>query len=202
MNTTSTPLEYPTWHDGVIYDPPTRKTKPEQPEQPQPAAAATVELHSAPHSRDPEAAPPLFKQPPERHTRKCAICNHPDRREIEEAYLAWVSPNLIVNEHSLPSFSSLYRHVEATGLPILRRRRIRAALDPVIEQACSVRVTGADVIRAIIASSRIGDEGEYIEPVKRSEITHRHVENQPFSNRETILLETPQPQQNKAKINF
>ncbi len=192
MNTNNTPLEYPTWQDGVIYDPPTRKTKSDQP---QPA-----QLDSTPKPRNPEAPHHLFKQPPERHTRKCSICNHPDRQEIEEAYLAWVSPNTIVNEHRLRSFSSFYRHVEAAGLPVIRRRHIRAALDHVIEQASSVRVTGADVIRAILASVRIGDNGEYIEPIKRSEVTHRHIENNPISNRETNLLETPQLQQNKGKI--
>ena len=182
MNTNNTPVEYPTWQDGVIHYPPTSKTKPHQPITHQPD----------PNSSQSNPRPiPQLKTPPERHTRKCSICNHEDREAIEEAYLDWISPELIARQFDVAGYASVYRHVEATGLAALRRRRKLAALDLIIEQAGQVRARSSDIIRAIITSSRINDDGDYIEPVRRSEITHSVSSNKPISNRQPKLLETP-----------
>lgn len=63
----------------------------------------------------------------ERHSRKCAICTHPDRQAIDEAFLhlprrVWADDSAqrnivdIVKDYNLPSPSPLYRHAHATGL--------------------------------------------------------------------------------------
>ena len=54
----------------------------------------------------------------ERHSRKCAICTHPDRQAIEEAFLQQSPNHNIVKDYNLPSLSSLYRHAHATGLRV------------------------------------------------------------------------------------
>jgi hypothetical protein len=56
----------------------------------------------------------------ERHSRKCAICTHPDRQAIDEAFLHESHNHDIVKDYNLPSLSSLYRHAHATGLWLLR----------------------------------------------------------------------------------
>jgi hypothetical protein len=64
----------------------------------------------------------------ERHSRKCAICAHPARQAIDQAFLhrsrdrVWADDSAqqnvvqIVTDYNLPSLSSLYRHAHATGL--------------------------------------------------------------------------------------
>jgi hypothetical protein len=70
----------------------------------------------------------------ERHSRKCAICTHPAREAIDQAFLhrsrcrAWADDSAqqtiknIVKNHNLPSLSSLYRHAHATGLWLRRQK--------------------------------------------------------------------------------
>ena len=66
----------------------------------------------------------------ERHSRKCAICTHPDRQAIDEAFLHRSDKHQIVKDYNLPSLSSLYRHAHATGL------RVRA-----VDRLCDCEAT-------------------------------------------------------------
>ena len=146
MNSNNTPVEFPIWQNGVIYEPITSENKTDHPNALEPhPTPATLAKAPAPHDEDAI----------ERHRRKCTICHHPERESIEEAFLNWQSPHVIVNEFKLPSRSALYRHAEATGLPALRRRRMHLALDRIIERADSVPVTGNTVLRAIIVSNEL-----------------------------------------------
>lgn len=52
---------------------------------------------------------------PERHSRKCVICRHKEREEIDQNYLDWKPIAEIVEGYSIPE-RSLYRHVKALGL--------------------------------------------------------------------------------------
>jgi hypothetical protein len=70
-----------------------------------------------------------------RHTRKCSVCNHPDRDAIEQEFLRWYAPQDIARDHDIPYASAIYRHAHATGLFERRRATIRLALEPLIEQA-------------------------------------------------------------------
>lgn len=51
----------------------------------------------------------------ERHSRKCKICNHEKKDEIEEDYLNWKPVKDIFAEYIIPE-RSFYRHVQALGL--------------------------------------------------------------------------------------
>ena len=133
---------------------------------------------------------------PERHARNCAICRSPHRFEIENAFLHWVSPHDIFDEYDLPSRMTVYSHAHATGLYEFRRRNLRSALDRLIEQADSARVSGDCVLRAIRAHSQLGDDNRWTDPVRHVVIS-RHPDNlgsgdanQQKIFHKTILFET------------
>lgn len=41
----------------------------------------------------------------ERHRRKCAVCNHPEREAIEELFIYWHSAGSITDHFDLPDWS-------------------------------------------------------------------------------------------------
>lgn len=85
-----------------------------------------------------------------RHARKCGVCRHPNRKEIEQDFLSWQSPDVIAKVHGIADHSSVYRHAHALGLFERRSLTLRLALGPIIEKAMTVRVTAEAVIRAAI----------------------------------------------------
>jgi hypothetical protein len=102
----------------------------------------------------------------ERHARKCVICNHPRREEIEAAFLSWLSPRVIVSEFRLDFPRYLYRHAHATGLYQLRRFKLSCAAERVVEHVGSVRPNANAVLRAIRVSCSIDDHGNWREPAR------------------------------------
>jgi len=112
---------------------------------------------------------------PDRHERKCLICNHPDRDAIEEDFLHWHSPSAIASRFDVTR-DSIYRHAHATRLFSRRAGKIRSVLDLIIEQADRVKVTGDTIIRAVRAYSCITDDGRWIEPPPRQVIVTRREE--------------------------
>jgi hypothetical protein len=98
-----------------------------------------------------------------RHDRKCSVCDHPDREAIEEEFLRWYSPEYIARDHDLPRVSAIYRHAHAFGLFERRRRTLRFALEPIIEQADVVQANANTVIRAIRTYARLDDHGNLLD---------------------------------------
>jgi hypothetical protein len=130
-------------------------------------AGQPAEESPRPHTESPKAA---------RHSRKCKICNSPDREDIDQAYIHWVPLRRIVFEYAdVTSEVSLYRHAIATGLFSRRRSRFQHALDRIIEQAGDTRPTADAVIRAIRASSMLNENGRWDEPTRRVIIEHHVV---------------------------
>jgi len=101
----------------------------------------------------------------ERHSRICSVCRHPLSTMIDEAFLQWISPSMIVEEFKLSSRNALYNHAHVLKLFERRDRSLRFALGNIIEQADSVQVTAQDIIRAVYAYAHINDEGMWIQPV-------------------------------------
>lgn len=97
-----------------------------------------------------------------RHEHQCRICSHPKRDEIEQAFIAWVSPAQIAKKHSV-SRDGVYRHAHVFGLMDKRRRNVRAALERIIEKAGDVDVTAAAAVAAIQAYSKINATGQWVE---------------------------------------
>ncbi len=122
-----------------------------------PDEPATIDLNSPPD--------------PERHSRKCSICNHPHRDSIEYDFIHWVRPHSIVCEYQLYDHKTLYRHVQALGLDVLRRRNLRVALEPILEHAYCVRITAAAIVSAARVYSHINDDGQWEEPPRESVVT-------------------------------
>jgi hypothetical protein len=142
---------------------PARRTSPSaQPESPLTNDITPTEFNSIQTETDPE-----------RHTRKCQICHHPERDAIEDEYIRWVRPHSIVCKYDLNDRTSLYRHCRALGLDILRRRNLRVALEPILEAAECVRITADSVISAARIYSHINDDGQWEDPPRESIITKR-----------------------------
>ncbi len=97
-----------------------------------------------------------------RHEYQCSICSHPQRAEIEEAFVNWISPRRIGNKHGV-SRDAVYRHAHALSLMESRRRNVRAALEKIIERASEVKVNAAAVVSAVSAYSRINASGEWVQ---------------------------------------
>ena len=112
----------------------------------------------------------------ERHQRKCAVCNHPDRREIEEEFLEWRETWQIARDYELPDHRSIYRHARAYGLIDLRRENRRAMLDRILESG-PAKVTGDTIIRALKAYSCLTKDNRWVEPSKRTEVTVSRAEH-------------------------
>jgi hypothetical protein len=100
----------------------------------------------------------------ERHSRKCLICKHPDREQIDHEFLSWQHPKGIASDFDLPEARYVYRHARATGLLDLRRMNVRSALECFIEECTRVRPKAETIIRAIRAYTRINARGEWSEP--------------------------------------
>jgi hypothetical protein len=125
--------------------------------------------------RRPAAAPSESQVDLNRHARKCAICHHPDRDAIEEAFIDWVQPYRIHEWYDVGEYQAIYRHAHATGLFERRRRNVRVALERLIEGAEGVQATPDSIIRAVHALSRVDDKGRWIEPIRRVIVAKRAV---------------------------
>jgi hypothetical protein len=130
-------------------------------------SAASKALRSIP---SPAVEPNSSKSDPDFHRRRCAICNHEDRADIEAAFLNWHPFAAIVWDYKLPSRSAVYRHAEVMNLPEQRRQNMYKALDLIIEHAGSAKTSATDVMRAIELTQRM--RGENVAPLYRYEITY------------------------------
>ena len=103
------------------------------------------------------------------HQRRCTICSHPEREAIEEDFLHWRTPWILLKQYGIASRSTLYRHAHALGLYDERRRNLRRALEYVIQEAERTEPSATEVIHAVRAYCCLQDSGEWREPVT----THR-----------------------------
>jgi hypothetical protein len=99
-----------------------------------------------------------------RHAAKCRICSHPQREEMEQAFVNWWSSGKIAQEFGLRDRSSVHRHAHALGLSRKRWPNLRVALEPIIEQAGDVKASASAIVNAIQLCARINSRGELIEP--------------------------------------
>jgi hypothetical protein len=103
------------------------------------------------------------RPPAARHSRKCSICNHPDREAIEFAFIHWDSVDWIARRHRIDR-QILYRHAHALNLFERRGRNVAAVLEKLMEDASVVRANPASIIQAVRAYSRITDYVTWSEP--------------------------------------
>ncbi len=124
------------------------------------------------NDRLPRTMPPA----PERHSRKCVVCNHRDREKIEAAFLCWTSPQAIASEFNLVHREYVHRHVRATGLDQLRRYKLSCAAEMIVEHAASVEVQARDVLKAVYVVSHLDEVGNWRNPprVVKPRNSNRH----------------------------
>ena len=113
----------------------------------------------------------------ERHARKCTVCHHEDREDIESDFLHWHDPEELAIDFKLRSARVIYRHARATGLYQRRMREMRDAAALLASRAENSSPSGATVLQAIRACSLINDAGEWCEPPKR--VIHYAVVGEP-----------------------
>jgi len=102
-----------------------------------------------------------------RHARKCAICHHPDRQDIEAEFLGWRAVWYIQQAFEIDDPRSIYCHARAFGLINRRRENLHAALDNIVEQSRDVVPSADAVLRAIRAYSCLDNYGRWIDPPSR-----------------------------------
>jgi len=102
----------------------------------------------------------------DRHDRKCAICHHPRRADLEEDFLNWRNADMLRKEYKLPHYRTIYRHARATGLYQRRRENLRFAAELLIEDVDQARPGPDTILRAINTCARLNDRGEWVEAVK------------------------------------
>jgi hypothetical protein len=184
--TQPTPPELPPWAVPVelVYLPDLQKQEAKRRRQTQ-KAAKTNDL-SPSEDRIPPKTQPAADPKEARHTRKCQICHHPDRFEIDEEYRLWRSPYEIAREYNVPP-RALFRHFHAQGLVSKRRENLRFALDKIIERGAERPLTGDMIIRAVRAHCLLTDDNRWVEPVKRVEITRVEVPGPPGRAAEFLI---------------
>lgn len=99
----------------------------------------------------------------ERHSKKCRICSHLNRQDIERDFIGWRSPAEIAKTYRLGNRSTVYRHAQAFNLFLKRQRNVRAALERIIEKVGGVEVTAASVVAAVQAYAKINAAGQWID---------------------------------------
>jgi hypothetical protein len=99
----------------------------------------------------------------ERHSRRCIICHHPEREDIEEEFVHWRSPSRLAHDYKLGDYRTIYRHARAAGLLLQRRERLHSALDAFVESVDDVTFTGDTILRAMRAYSCIDSHGRWTE---------------------------------------
>jgi hypothetical protein len=123
----------------------------------------------------PHIVPPAPKESvpkQSRHARRCTVCHHKDRLEIEDDFLHWRPSTEIAAEYDLPDRRAVYRHARAAGLYQRRMRNMRVACSYIAEQADRVTPNAKNVLDAIRACSLIDDDGVWHEPTRRVIVEH------------------------------
>ena len=102
-----------------------------------------------------------------RHRRACTICAHPERFEIEQAFVTWASPAAIAQQYGLTDRASVYRHAHALQLFPKRLQNVRAALERIIERVGDVEVTAPAVVAAVQTLAKINATGRWMDPTEQ-----------------------------------
>ena len=116
---------------------------------------------------DPQIAPEASVPAAEVHSRKCQICNHPQRDEIENDFVYWGHPGTIVKKFGLRHRASLYRHARALDLYKYRSLNVRSALEHIIERATVTSVTADSIVRAVQTYTHVNSHGIWEEPIRK-----------------------------------
>ena len=129
------------------------------------------------------------------HRLRYQICRHASCQQIEEAFLQWRSPKVIMNCFGIKTETTIYHHAHAFQFFDLRNRGLCHALGNIIEDADTIRPTTRDVLRAVYALTHINDQGDWVHPANKSEVVHSNRPSALSTEANSIASET------KSKVN-
>ena len=111
------------------------------------------------------STPPKTKQANLKYHRlRCEICRHALRQQIEEAFLQWRRPKVLMHCFGIKTETTICHHAHALGLFSLRNQSLSYALGNIIEDADTVAPTTCDVLRAVYALAHINEQGQWVHP--------------------------------------
>jgi len=136
--------------------------------------------------------------PIERHSRKCSICRHPQRQEIEEDFVHWRRPATIMRLYDIKKRATIYGHAHVFGLLDVRARNVRSALGILIEKADNREPSAREVVEAVRLFTHVSAQGEWVQPIirtenrteVRTEVVVSGKQSPDFSNAADILIGT------------
>jgi hypothetical protein len=102
-----------------------------------------------------------------RHSRRCVVCHHPQRNQIDFDFVHWRHPVDIVRKYNIRHRSLLYRHARATGLYAARSCDLRGALDHILDGRAPTPLNLEASVRAVHAYSHLSDPGKWFEPTRK-----------------------------------
>jgi len=107
------------------------------------------------------------------HRLRCQICKHACRQHIEQAFLQWRSPKVIMHCFGIKTETTIYHHAHALGLFSRRDQNLSQAFANIIEEVDTVLPTTQDILRAVYALAHINSEGQWVQSTNESEVV-RH----------------------------
>jgi hypothetical protein len=126
---------------------------------------------SAANTRNPAFARSRTRRPSlAMHSSQCSICRHPERAEIERAFLDWTSPGQIARDFDLGCRTTVYRHAHALGLFARRERSLRFALGRLIERVDEVKPTATSIVSAIRLMAKLNARRDRDEEPSETEL--------------------------------
>lgn len=102
-----------------------------------------------------------------RHSRRCVICHHPHRNQIDFDFVNWRHHFDIVRKYSIRHRSLLYRHARATGLYAARSQNLRGAIDHILDGRARTPLNIDASLRAVHAYTHLSDPGTWVEPTRK-----------------------------------
>ena len=81
-----------------------------------------------------------------RHQSQCSVCSHPQRQEIEDAWLNWANTTELADKYRL-SRDALYRHMHALGCYSERQSRRKRLYENILERAQMTSFRGSDLVK-------------------------------------------------------
>lgn len=83
-----------------------------------------------------------------RHQSQCSVCTHPQRQEIEEAWLDWANTIDLADKCGL-SRDAVYRHMHVLGLFHERQKRRKRLYENILERAPITSFRSSDIVKLL-----------------------------------------------------
>ena len=102
-----------------------------------------------------------------RHQAQCTVCQHPQRQEIEEAWIGWGYVERIAYVFGV-SRDAIYRHMHALDLFGKRKENVMRALERVIETVEFASPSASAVVSAVKAYVELNSPAQATEQAQGS----------------------------------